>query len=144
MRTVITKPNYNSFICKAKDRNGLWINGFVCRTMPDTMLNNTTLSIESDRGIVEIDQTTICRPTNIKDKNGNSIYQWDICIVDDNKIGYVVYVEKDGCFCIKYDNSNNKPALDIVLFESSTIEVVGNVFDNSNFLIDKFIIEKDN
>lgn len=85
-------------------------------------------------GWTEVDPSTICRCTGLKDKNGNLIWENDIVKVkySDNfeeitevaytKNGYYPYSDEyecEGCCCYR---------------EVLTIEVIGNIFDNPELL----------
>ena len=97
--------------------------------------------------ITLIDKNTICRPTGLTDKNGNKIWENDICrYVEDNKCG-----AKEELFSVKYGRHAELCKInmgfyidwiktgyyrcDLVFWaESGNIEVIGNVFDNAELL----------
>ena len=95
-------------------------------------------------GWSEIDQTTICQCTGLKDKNGNLIWENDVvkATVRQNSLcqssSYsdfyqISYQEKYCYFYLKKKNNN-------LLFDGNwsyylkSIEVIGNIFDNPELL----------
>lgn len=88
-----------------------------------------------DYDVVEVDQSTICQCTGLKDKNGKLIWENDVvtgwfdgkCIT-----GYIMYgsnaiffIERKGLYGIHLDNSED------------WLEVIGNIFDEGSENIGK-------
>lgn len=86
----------------------------------------------------EIDLSTICQCTGLKDKNGKLIWENDIC---DRKeqypeivkycngdwtldCSYAIHKESGGCYC----------NLGFYVEERKCVEVIGNIFDNKELL----------
>ena len=86
----------------------------------------------------EVDPSTICQCTGLKDKNGNLIWENDIC---DRKepypeivkycngdwtldYSYAIHKESGGCYC----------NLGFYTEERKCVEVIGNIFDNPELL----------
>lgn len=84
----------------------------------------------------EIDPSTICQYTGLTDKNGNKIWENDICdrkerfpeIVKmhegDWTLDYSYTVGKEGCYC----------NLGFYVCERNSVVVIGNIFDNPELL----------
>ena len=84
---------------------------------------------------IEVDPSTVCQYTGLKDKNGKRIFEGDILLLDDIK-GLVNY--GTGCFCVELPGPDylyrNNPAIDMVLNEYPGLEIIGNVHDNPELL----------
>lgn len=83
----------------------------------------------------EVDPSTICRCTGMKDKNGKLIYEGDIvkCLYNDYGekgvyIGKVIHREDTCCFV-----DANSESTDYEWWEEEK-EVIGNIFDNAELL----------
>ena len=115
--------------------NGEWIIGsFVVMKIPS--LSKTTIGIVASDGATlhEIDPTTVCQFTGLKDCEGNEIWEGDALLNTNSGSQYtVMYSDYGGAFFIRKKGTVND---DIYLFELSDVdkciaflEVIGNKFD---------------
>ena len=88
-------------------------------------------------GSYEVDPSSVGQFTGLRDKYNRPIFDGDIIEFPDygnggNKIGNVEYSEEDTLYEIIYEETDCIPLGDS--FRSSDIEVIGNIFDNSELL----------
>jgi uncharacterized phage protein (TIGR01671 family) len=85
---------------------------------------------------VDIDQSTICQCTGLKDKNGKLIWENDI-VRDEHGNFYKAFWQNNyyqfSWICVKSDVLIGAK-LDLWDFKSFEIEVIGNIFDNPELL----------
>lgn len=142
------------YLCRAKRTdNGKWVEGFYfCMTHPDGRHTHhfiIPLGADLSRGTpiekiqVEVDPSTICRCTGLRDKNDELIWEKDI--VDGHiKRGaaflncLVLWNECKARFDVRAMDCNFPMTLDEVVDDISICgldyEVVGNSFDNPELL----------
>ena len=84
----------------------------------------------------EIDIDTLCQYTGLVDKNGQKIWENNICIIKDGTLD-----EEDGCFICKWDDctaryilDGNGLTVDFDNVDARDIEAIGNIFDNPELL----------
>lgn len=122
--------------------NGEWVEGYYvyCRKRHYILpvLNKAIGFDEREDEWVEVDPNTLCQYTGLTDKNGQKIWENDICdrkekcpeIVTYNKgdwqldYSYALGKEKHFCAC----------NLGFYACERECVEVIGNVFDNPELL----------
>lgn len=86
-----------------------------------------------DFDIVEVNPETLCQYTELKDKNGNRIWENDIVRIEnsmDEGIGNVEFY--GGMWYVDGEPNNN--LYDIVEYDDGEVEVIGNIFDNPELL----------
>lgn len=137
------------YLFKAKRiDNGEWIQGYYVRGLDvftnceeiQMIFEPTTIFYSSGEtdGFVEVDRSTICQCTGLKDKNGKLIWENDIC---DRKEKYLEIIKYNkGDWTLDYSYSKGKESgycycnLGFYALEQEYVEVIGNIFDNSELL----------
>ena len=85
----------------------------------------------------EVQSNTICQYTGLSDRNGQKIWENDICIIEDG----TTFDDGDGYFKVEFDEDSARFTLDgdglTVDFDnvySNDTEIIGNIFDNPELL----------
>lgn len=86
---------------------------------------------------IEVDSSTICQCTGLKDKNGKLIWENDI-VRDKHGNCYKAFWQNNyyqfSWICVKSDIFSIGVKWDLWSFKSFEIEVVGNIFDNKELV----------
>lgn len=125
--------------------NGEWVQG--CLITDETedskrfigyVIGTDEDGIPHDLDVVQVDPSTICQCTGLKDKNGKLIWENDIC---DRKEEYPEIVKyNNGDWTLDYSYSKGKEGeycycnLGFYALERKCVEVIGNIFDNPELL----------
>jgi len=122
--------------------NGEWVEGYLSYPFCTKKGNESYYFYAKDslgffcRCVV--DASTICQCTGLKDKNGNLIFENDIC---DRKEEYPEIVKyNNGDWTLDYSYSKGKESgycycnLGFYALERKYVEVIGNIFDNPELL----------
>lgn len=123
------------YLCKAKRTdNGEWvIGGLVRYGFTGREKYYIIPSYASDLYALEIDPSTICWCTGLKDENGKLIWENDIVVCRDfTEENYVISWKQDEA-CFEYQQYG----CSIMNFEQLSgceVEVIGNKFDNPELL----------
>lgn len=139
------------YLCKAKRKdNGEWVTGYYVKGLDmyakevHLIFEPTTIFYSSGEtdGWCEVDPSTICQCTGLKDKNGKLIWENDIvkrsyCLYSSE----AKYEERENCGIVKYDKEYARFGYQCSVFamlseskKHDTIEVIGNIFDNPELL----------
>ena len=104
--------------------NGTWVYGYLS---DENYINSIDLE-----GEFLVDKDTVGQYIGVDDKNGKEIYEDDIVMSDDGKVGQVQWFEEHLAFMI-WCVTDNK-----VYFahdnDFSKIEVIGNLYENADLL----------
>lgn len=124
------------YLFKAKRLdNGEWVQGAILFHDADAATIFNQHPADGSLQGFEVDPSTICQCTGLKDKNGNLIWENDIvkCLYNSYGengvyIGKVIYREDTCCFV-----DANSESTDYEWWEEEK-EVIGNIFDNKELL----------
>ena len=134
------------YLYKAKRLdNGEWVQGYLFGIWEKRyILWGMTNDIPN---MIEVDPTTICQCTGLKDKNGKLIWENDIvkCVDVNAETEFFAVVEfgnPNGFYSWGYQLKHiwgDEPNLDILLWidmeeTGATCEIIGNIFDNKELL----------
>ena len=84
----------------------------------------------SDLYAIEIDPSTICQCTGLKDKNGNLIWENDIVKINNDKANTLITFRDFEIICTIPNEKYYKHRLEY----DTEYEVIGNIFDNKELL----------
>ena len=121
------------YLFKAKRiDNGEWVQGYLYGIWEKRyILWGMTNDIPD---MIEVDPSTICQCTGLKDKNGNLIWENDI-VRDEYGNFYKAFWQNNYyqfSFCAKTGVFPIGAKWNLWSFKSFEIEVIGNVFDNTD------------
>ena len=134
------------YLFKAKRiDNGEWVTGQYVKGLDmydkevRLIFEHTTIFYSSGEtdGWIEIDPSTICQCTGLRDKNGKLIWENDIMVahLDDaypEDETYIRILWYESGFCSKEKGSEDISPID--KFDQEHFEVCGNIFDNPQLL----------
>ena len=123
--------------------NGEWVEGYLFETNDNSYIAyngqfDDDLFLSPQNIIIPIDKSTICQYTGLTDKNGDNIWENDIC---DRKEKYPEVVKQyQGDWVLDYSYLFGKNVgysycnLGFYACERKCVEVIGNIFDNPELI----------
>lgn len=114
--------------------DGVWVHG----SLRFDVGKYTIFQFETERADYveyEIDPTTICQCTGLKDKNGKLIWENDIVnCLSEECCGYIGWNEGEAGFYFNVLLEDGKFEEEHVYDYQDCMEVIGNIFDNAELL----------
>ena len=126
----------NRYLYRAKRTdNGEWVGGYLYGIWERRYILWGMTNDVPD--MIEVDQSTICQCTGLKDKNGKLIWENDIMVahIDDvfpEDETYTKVLWHNNGFCTNENHSIDIEPIDE--FDKIHFEVCGNIFDNPELL----------
>nr|DAR38961.1 MAG TPA: YopX protein [Caudoviricetes sp.] len=120
------------YLYKAKRTdNGEWVVGYIIRYGHTGKEKYYIVpSYASDLYAIEIDTSTICQCTGLKDKNGKLIWENDIVKINNSKVNVLITFRDFEIICTIPSEKYYKHRLEY----DTEYEVIGNIFDNAGLL----------
>ena len=126
----------NRFLCRGKRLdNGEWVFGHYYEVVGKSYIFEPHFT--SENLTYEVDPSTICQCTGLKDKTGKLIWENDICDRKEKYPEIVKYNEGDWTLDYSYSKSkkNGYCYCNLGFYaERKCVEVIGTVFDNPGLL----------
>ena len=125
------------------------LNGVIAEALPNFIYGNCLVlreDLEEDKQfeeIIDFLDIELMQSTGLKDKNGGEIFEGDVVSVSvrngfdylDNKVCIVKNsIDYSGLVCATVDEDLEYQIFNTELFEEYTYEVIGNIWENSEFL----------
>lgn len=122
------------YLFKAKRLdNGEWVQGYLYGILEKKyIIWGMTNDIPN---MIEVDPTTICQCTVLKDKNGKLVWENDIvnCLTEEC-CGYIGWNESEAGFYFNVLLEDGRFEEEHIYDYQDGIEVIGNIFDNKELL----------
>ena len=115
--------------------NGEWVQGAILFHDADAATVFNQHPADGSLQGFEVDPSTVCQWTGLKDKNGNLIWENDIvnCLAE-KCCGYIGWNESEASFCFNVLLEDGRFEEECIYYYQDCIEVIGNIFDNSELL----------
>lgn len=134
------------YLCKAKRTdNGEWVEGYLIVDEKDYskyfigyVLGTNEDGTPHDLDAAQVNPSTICQCTGLKDKNGKLIWENDVCNRKEEYPEIVKYNKGD--WTLDYSYSKDRESgycycnLGFYVLERKCVEVIGNMIDNPELL----------
>jgi len=124
------------YLFKAKRiDNGEWVQGALLFHDTDAVTIFNQHPVDGSLQGFEVDQSTICQCTGLKDKNGNMVWENDIvnCLTEEC-CGYIGWNESEAGFYFNVLLEDGRFEEEHIYDYQDGIEVIGNIFDNPELL----------
>lgn len=126
------------YLFKAKRLdNGEWVEGYLIVDEKDYskyfigfVLGTNEYGTPHDLDVVQVDSSTICQCTGLKDKNGKLIWENDIVKINNSKVNTLITFRDFEIICTIPNEKYYKHRLEY----DTEYEVIGNIFDNPELL----------
>lgn len=126
----------NRFLYRGKRiDNGEWVEGFLMdENYINTPFNDNEVGGRFDDP-VEIDESTLCQCTGLRDKNGKLIYENDIVnCIEAECCGRIVWNESEAGFYFDVLLEDGTYEEERIYDYVDCMDVIGNIFDNPELL----------
>ena len=125
--------------------NGEWVEGYYVKTRLGTDIKPSDVIFvpfkiirNEEWGWMKVDPNTLCQYTGLTDKNGNKIWENDICNRKEKYPEIVTYNKGDWQLDYSYvfgkEMHTDACNLGFYVCERNCVEVIGNIFDNADLL----------
>lgn len=123
-------------VFRAKDRTGIMYRDWFYGSLDLTTDSEYPYIISQDRFgnilRIDVDMNTIGQYTGLIDKNGKKIFESDIVLVSQIAPAKVFYNEENACYAFDYGKNGRPLAVDLTT--DTSLEVIGNIYDNPELI----------